>query len=36
LWGVTSFSLNNNCAGVGGVYRIDFEENIAWISSFLN
>ncbi|MDH3295685.1 MAG: trypsin-like serine protease [Acidimicrobiia bacterium] len=28
---VVSFGLNGNCAGVGGVYRIDFAENIDWI-----
>lgn len=32
---VNSFGLNSNCAGVGGAYRIDFAENLDWISSFL-
>lgn len=33
---VNSFGLNGNCAGVGGVYRIDFAEDLAWITSFLD
>lgn len=32
---VTSFGMNVNCAGVGGAYRIDTEEDLAWIMSFL-
>jgi secreted trypsin-like serine protease len=32
---VVSFGLNRNCAGIGGVYRIDFEDNLVWIRSFL-
>ena len=32
---VNSFGLNANCAGVGGVYRIDAPEELEWISSFL-
>lgn len=34
--GVTSFGLNGNCAGVGGVFRIDRDVEINWISSFLS
>lgn len=33
--GVTSFGLNQNCGGTGGVYRIDTAEDLAWITSFL-
>jgi hypothetical protein len=32
--GVTSFGVNGNCAGSGGVYRIDREDDLAWIQSF--
>jgi hypothetical protein len=35
LLGVNSFALNANCAGVGGVYRIDKQPDLAFISSFL-
>ena len=31
---VTSFGLNGNCAGVGGGYRIDNADDIAWILGF--
>jgi V8-like Glu-specific endopeptidase len=33
--GVTSFGLNKNCAGTGGVYRIDRADDLDWILSFL-
>jgi len=33
--GVTSFGLNGNCAGTGGVYRIDRADDLAFINSFL-
>lgn len=33
--GVTSFGLNGNCAGTGGVYRIDRADDLDWINSFL-
>lgn len=36
LIGVTSFGLNGNCAGVGGVFRIDRTVELDWISSFLD
>jgi len=29
--GVTSFGLNGNCAGTGGVYRIDQADDLNWI-----
>lgn len=32
---VTSFGLNQNCAGVGGGYRIDQPDDLSWIRSFL-
>lgn len=35
LIGVTSFGLNGNCAGVGGVFRIDRAVELEWIGSFL-
>ncbi len=35
LIGVTSFGLNGNCAGIGGVFRIDRQVELDWISSFL-
>lgn len=33
--GVTSFGLNDACAGTGGVYRIDRADDLAFIGSFL-
>lgn len=36
LVAVTSFGLNGNCAGIGGVFRIDREQELGWISSFLD
>lgn len=35
LVAVTSFGLNGNCAGIGGVYRIDGDAQLAWINSLL-
>ena len=29
--GVTSFGINGNCAGTGGVYRIDREDDLNWL-----
>ena len=34
--GVTSFGVNGNCAGTGGVYRIDRADDLDFINSFLN
>ena len=31
--GVTSFGLNGNCAGTGGVYRVDREDDLDWLYS---
>ncbi len=35
LVAVNSFGLNGNCAGIGGMFRIDRAEEIAWINTFL-
>ena len=32
--GITSFGTNGNCAGIGGVYRIDKEDDLVWLNSF--
>ncbi len=32
--GVTSFGINGNCAGTGGVYRIDRADDLEFIASF--
>lgn len=29
--GVTSFGLNGNCAGTGGVYRVDTADDLDWL-----
>jgi hypothetical protein len=34
--GVTSFGINGNCAGTGGVYRMDRSGPLNWVASFLN
>jgi V8-like Glu-specific endopeptidase len=31
--GVTSFGLNGNCAGTGGVYRVDRADDLDWLES---
>jgi secreted trypsin-like serine protease len=31
--GVTSFGLNGECAGTGGVYRVDRSDDLGWLSS---
>ena len=33
--GVTSFGMNGNCAGTGGVYRVDRADDLAWLATFL-
>ncbi|MEX1358180.1 MAG: trypsin-like serine protease [Gaiellaceae bacterium] len=33
LAGVTSFGLNGNCAGTGGVYRVDKADDLNWLAS---
>ncbi len=35
LAGVTSFGLNETCSGTGGVYRIDKEDDLDWLATFL-
>lgn len=34
--GVTSFGINGNCAGTGGVFRMDRAWALTWVQSFLN
>jgi hypothetical protein len=34
--GVTSFGINGNCAGTGGVFRMDRSWSLGWVSSFLD
>jgi hypothetical protein len=34
LAGVTSFGLNGNCAGTGGVYRVDKADDLNWLATF--
>jgi len=34
--GVTSFGINGNCAGTGGVYRVDRADDLAWLASFFD
>jgi secreted trypsin-like serine protease len=34
LAGVTSFGLNGNCAGTGGVYRVDKADDLNWLGTF--
>jgi len=29
--GVTSFGMNGNCAGTGGVYRVDRSDDLGWL-----
>ena len=29
--GVTSFGMNGNCAGTGGVYRVDRADDLDWL-----
>ncbi|HET7770202.1 MAG TPA: trypsin-like serine protease [Chloroflexota bacterium] len=31
--GVTSFGINGNCAGTGGVYRVDRSDDLNWLNS---
>lgn len=34
--GVTSFAINGNCAGTGGVFRMDRSWSLDWVGSFLD
>lgn len=36
IGGVTSFGINGNCAGTGGVYRMDRQHDLEWVNSFLD
>jgi secreted trypsin-like serine protease len=33
--GVTSFGVNGECAGTGGVYRVDRADDLEWLATFL-
>jgi len=33
--GVTSFGINGNCAGTGGVYRVDRADDLTWLDTLL-
>jgi secreted trypsin-like serine protease len=33
--GVTSFGLNGTCSGTGGVYRVDRQDDLDWIATFM-
>ena len=35
IGGITSFGINGNCAGTGGVYRVDRADDLAFIGAFL-
>ncbi len=35
LAGVTSFGMNGNCAGTGGVYRVDRADDLDWLATFM-
>jgi hypothetical protein len=34
--GITSFGLNGNCAGTGGVFRTDRQDVVDFVNSYLN
>lgn len=36
IGGVTSFGINGNCAGTGGVYRVDRADDLDWLSTFFD
>jgi V8-like Glu-specific endopeptidase len=36
LAGVTSYGINGNCAGTGGVYRLDRSWNLDWLATYMN
>ena len=35
IGGVTSFGINGNCAGTGGVFRVDRQDVLDWINGFM-
>jgi V8-like Glu-specific endopeptidase len=34
IGGVTSYGINGNCAGTGGVYRVDRADDLNWLATF--
>lgn len=34
--GVTSFGLNSTCGGTGGIYRVDRQDDLTWLATFLD
>ncbi|MFB3099509.1 MAG: hypothetical protein ACE1ZX_05685 [Acidimicrobiia bacterium] len=34
--GVTSLRINGNCAGTGGVFRMDRQDDLDFVNSYLN
>jgi secreted trypsin-like serine protease len=36
IGGITSFGINGNCAGTGGVYRLDRAHDLAWLATFFD
>jgi secreted trypsin-like serine protease len=32
--GITSYGIDGNCAGTGGVYRLDRSWNLDWLASY--
>ena len=36
IGGVTSFGINGNCAGTGGVYRLDRAHDLEWLATFFD
>jgi len=36
IGGVTSFGINGNCAGTGGVYRLDRALDLEWLATFFD
>jgi secreted trypsin-like serine protease len=33
--GVTSYGLNGTCSGTGGVYRVDRQDDLDWLATFM-
>jgi hypothetical protein len=36
IGGVTSYGKNGNCAGTGGVYRVDQADDLDWLATFMD
>lgn len=32
--GINSYGINGNCAGTGGVYRVDRADDLEWLATF--